>query len=410
MSEVGQDRYVVISTDGHCGADVLAYKPYLPRQYHDEFDAWAATYHDPWGDLDSANPPSNRVGYASFNTTLNWDSDERQALVEEQGVVAEILFPNTAPPFIPSNAFAAPAPLSRHEYEYRFVGIQAHNRWLAEFCAQVPGRRAGIAQIFVNDLDDAIKEVQWAKQAGLMGVLLPGDHVLSMANYYYPEFDRLWAVCADLDMPIHRHGTNPCEGAEVAPAAPWIGSVECVLFSTRAIAHLICSGAFERHPNLKYVSTELLNGSAIPDLLAKLDAMASPAMLPMLPWIAEAAGALSRKPSEYFATNCYVGGPLDFRLAMDAQTPNLMFGIDAPHSEGTWPYTVEALRVMLSDVPVAQTRQLLSETAAHVYGFDLGALQTVADRIGPSVSEVSTPLPESEKPKIPTDTRCRAFA
>jgi len=45
------DRYVVISTDTHAGADLYDYKPYLPTRLHDEFDAWAKTYVSPFDDL-----------------------------------------------------------------------------------------------------------------------------------------------------------------------------------------------------------------------------------------------------------------------------------------------------------------------------------------------------------------------
>ena len=45
------DRYVVISTDTHAGADIDDYKPYLPARLHDEFDAWAKTYVSPFDDL-----------------------------------------------------------------------------------------------------------------------------------------------------------------------------------------------------------------------------------------------------------------------------------------------------------------------------------------------------------------------
>ena len=45
------DRYVVISTDTHAGADIGDYKPYLPARWHDEFDAWAKTYVSPFDDL-----------------------------------------------------------------------------------------------------------------------------------------------------------------------------------------------------------------------------------------------------------------------------------------------------------------------------------------------------------------------
>ena len=32
------DRYIVISSDCHAGADLLDYKPYLESSFHDDFD------------------------------------------------------------------------------------------------------------------------------------------------------------------------------------------------------------------------------------------------------------------------------------------------------------------------------------------------------------------------------------
>ena len=34
-------------------------------------------------------------------------------------------------------------PADAHDLELRWAGLQAHNRWLADFCARRPGRRAG---------------------------------------------------------------------------------------------------------------------------------------------------------------------------------------------------------------------------------------------------------------------------
>ena len=62
--------------------------------------------------------------------------------------------------FLPSNANSAPAPTTPRDYEYRFAGLRAHNRWMADFCADAPGRRAGFAQLFVNDVDAAVREVR----------------------------------------------------------------------------------------------------------------------------------------------------------------------------------------------------------------------------------------------------------
>ena len=38
--------------------------------------------------------------------------------------------------------------------ELAFAGARAHNRWLAEFCAEQPKKRAGIGLIHLNDVDD----------------------------------------------------------------------------------------------------------------------------------------------------------------------------------------------------------------------------------------------------------------
>ena len=86
----GDDRYTVISADCHGGGALLDYRPYLERRYHDEFDAWAAsyeiTYEDLLGDLGKRN----------------WDSDRRMADMEADGVVAEVIYPQHRAAVLPS--------------------------------------------------------------------------------------------------------------------------------------------------------------------------------------------------------------------------------------------------------------------------------------------------------------------
>ena len=131
---------------------------------------------------------------------------------------------------------------------------------------------------------------------------------------------------------------------------------------------------------------------------------------PLTEHIGDAVAALRKSPSEYFADNCYIAGPThDLRAAHDLGTPNLMWGADVPHSEGTSPYTLEAIRMMLSDLPEADLDALLASRAARVYGLDLEQLQPVADRVGPTLEQITTPLPTEEWPRYPQDTRCTIF-
>jgi hypothetical protein len=66
----------------------------------------------------------------------------------------------------------------------------------------------------------------------------------------------------------------------------------------------------------------------------------------------------------------------------------MMWGTDYPHPEGTWPNTVAKLREDFCGVPVEDTRKLVGETAAVVYGFDTAALRKVADRVGPTPGDL----------------------
>ena len=416
MSDSDQHHQILFSTDGHCGADLRDYKPYLEQRYHDAFDAWADDFHDVWAEeTDQDRDANHRMGIASMAAPLNWDAPMRLEYLDGQGIAAEVLFPNTAPPFYPSGALTSPGPRSREEYELRFAGLRAHNRWLADFCSEAPQRWAGFAQVFLDDVDQAISEVRWAKEAGLRGVLLPNDHVLRMANLYYPEYDPLWSVCAELGLPVHRHTNFPTESVhEGGNAAALVGMVEMQFYVVRAIGHMILSGVFERHPELVFVVTEITSAAEIPAYLAKLDAMTTGLNMgegtPLKEHVADALAALHRTPSEYFASNCYIAGPThDLRPAYDLGTPNLMWGADVPHSEGTSPYTIEAVRLMLHDLPDDALDELLATRAAEVYGFDLEELQSIADRIGPTRGEIRTPLRADEVPRFPQDTRCTIF-
>ena len=185
-----------------------------------------------------------------------------------------MLFPNTSPPFFPSGLIGAHPPTTPSEYEYRVAGIRAHNRWLVDFCAAAPKRRAGVAQIFLNDVDDALREIQWAYDSGLRGVLLPPDHFFQLSNIYYPRYEVIWRLCEELGMPLHRHGVVPSEAAseEAGPAAPVIGIAEASFFSHRPITQLILAGVFDRFPDLKLVKTESQPSRVLP-LLRDLDAL-----------------------------------------------------------------------------------------------------------------------------------------
>ncbi len=395
--------YALISTDGHAGAHPADYRPYLERRWHDEFDAWLTAFTDPWWEID---PDSNyKAGVASYVDPINWESTKRLELLESFGIVGEVIFPNTAQPFYPTATLAAAAPRSRDEYERRWAGLQAHNRWLVDFCNDTPGRRYGLVQLFLDDVDAAVAEVRWAKDAGLKGVLLPPDHHLNLINLYYPSLEPLWATCAELDMPLHRHGIvvgNAEEGHPESQAIAQIcGTYESGYFGHRSLFQLVLSGVFERHPQLKFVFTELGGTNwSLPEI-QRLDTWVETSLHdPVLSLFGRsAAERLSMKPSEYFHRNVFLStlvGPDDVASRHDVGIDRILWGADFPHHEGTVPYVVESLRGTMAEVPEDEVRQLTSGNAAHIYDIDLEQLQRTADRFGPAPELIATPLSPDE--------------
>ena len=72
--------------------------PYLEAAYLDDFDAWAAAFANPYDDLKGGDGGRN------------WDHDRRLAELEADGVVAEVMFPNTIPPFFPKSSLVYQPP------------------------------------------------------------------------------------------------------------------------------------------------------------------------------------------------------------------------------------------------------------------------------------------------------------
>jgi hypothetical protein len=115
-------------------------------------------------------------------------------------------------------------------------------------------------------------------------------------------------------------------------------------------------------------------------------------------------------PSEYFRRNCYFGASImiaaDVELRKAIGADRIMWGADYPHHEGTWPHTDVALRLNFSGVPESEVRTMTSTAAARLYGLDLDFLQSIADKIGPTVQEVALPVQGHE---IPKNSMCLTF-
>lgn len=388
------NRYLVISADCHAGLPTEQYRPYLESAFHSAFDDYLAERDARLAELQQRGLLDESFAdqwFAEHEEGLRggWDAARRDKELDADGVTGEVIFPDadavtggTAAPF------GAGLGLSGEiDPALAMAGARAHNRWLAELCADSPERRAGVAILpILGEVEAAVAEAEWAAEHGLRGVLIPARWQ-PYAPYHDPRYEPIWAACAAAGLPVHTH-SGPAPKEEYGEHLG-IYVTEVQWWAARPLWFLLWSGVFERHPQLRFAVTE--SGAFwAPTLLWQMDRMylrdhgASK--------LSSTSANLTMAPSEYFDRNCWIGASNTKRPELcqryEIGVGNLMWGNDFPHPEGTWPHTVEFLRRTFADIPADETAQMLGANAADCYGFDTELLRAHADAIGPTPGDL----------------------
>lgn len=395
------EPYLLITADTHAGGSHAQYREYLEPDMRAVFDEWRGGYR---------NPAQEHYGSKKMK---NWDLGIRTADQNSQGVVGEVVFPNTVPPFF-RKSIVTTQPPKPEDFRRCHAGIRAHNRWLADFCAEDPVRRAGVGLILPNDLDEAIRDIEFIAKAGLRGgVLLPliPPDCGWLKPLYDPAWDRVLAAIQDHDLVMNQHSGqgSPDYGSGPVAEALWISEV--TFYCQAGYRHLLMSGAFEKFPRLKYILTES-GCSWVPDMLANLDRIhygikagaIGEMNYKVMAWV------LKEPPSFYAKRNCFYGASFpslaDLNGIERIGTDKVLWGNDYPHYEGTFPYNLESLRLTFSGLSDEVRRKVLGLNAAELYRFDLDKLLPLARQFGPKPAQVNTPLSRED---IPRDSTCYLF-
>lgn len=388
------DHYLVISSDCHAGLPPEQYRDYLDPKYRDAFDVA----------LPIQNKAARAAGKKFLVDEINeewrkgveselvgaWDHDARIRMLDGDGIAGEVIFPDgitelNMPPF----GAGLSLPTEDVVPELQWAGARAHNRWLAEFCQMSAERRAGLAVVpLFWDVEEAAKEVKWAQQNGLRGVLIP-NRWGSQDSYQHPKYDPFWAVCEDLQMVVNFHsGAAPMEDYGDGPGMVGIYISEVAWWLVRPLTFMIWSGVFERFPKLRVAVTE---GTAVwvPEFLQLLDFRYLET--PYSAKLGDYRSHLSCKPSEYFARNVLVGASCmprrEAEMRHEIGIDQIAWGSDYPHPEGAWPHTREQMAETFNGLPPAELEKMLGGNAAEWYGFDREKLAPIVARVGPLCSD-----------------------
>jgi len=398
---MNNDRYLVVSSDGHAGLPPEQYRDYVDPEFRDAFDAAlpiqiAATEAAAKMFLvDDINKEWRKGRDADLSGA--WDSDARIRVIDADGIAAEVLFPDgvtemNAPPFGAGFSMQPEGVTA----ELQWAGARAHNRWMSEFVQMAPERRIGLACIPVLwDIDLAVSEIESAKRDGLRGIILPPMWGRFPA-YHHPRYDPVWAACQDTGMVVHFHSgpapiheyfgpMPPQPGQEPPPpGAMGIYVTEVAGWLTRPLTFMLWGGAFERYPKLKVAITE---GTTVwvPEYLQLLEARYSETHYAQK--LGDYRSHLSMSPAAYFRRNVRLGASCmprrEAEMRHDIGIDNIMWGSDYPHPEGSWPYTQKQQLETFSGLPEDEIAKMLGGNAADFYDLDPDKLAPIVARVGP---------------------------
>ena len=286
-----------------------------------------------------------------------YDSSLRVADQERDGVSAEILYPTVG------------MVLCNHpDVDYKRACFEAYNRWITDYCSEAPDRLLGCGQTALRSVEEGIADLQAIRDAGLRGVMMPGD-AGTQEDYDDPIWDPFWEAAVALELPLSFHILTARGGGWRGPR---LNSFLSIIRSIQDImGTLVFGGVFERHPALRVVCVEADAGWA-PHYMYRMDHAYNRHRNWLQPGV-----ALSKLPSAYFAEHIYMTFQDDWTAFSHANELNwrrLMWANDFPHSDSTWPWSQALLDEQTTKLDAAQTRAILCENVADLYQIDLAAL------------------------------------
>lgn len=299
-----------------------------------------------------------------------YDPKARLEMMDESGIDAQVLFPNSIGLGGQGLANAVEDPALRQ------LCVEIYNDAMAELEAESGNRFLPMPVLPAWSVDKCVREAERVAGLGMRGVNMTTDpQDLGSPDLANRAWDPLWDVCDDLKLPVHFHiGASltamnffgeyfwPSQDEYVKPA---IGGTLLFINNARVVVNVILCGMLDRHPGLKLVSVESGVGW-IPFILETMDyevAENAPAQL----------AELQRLPSEYFKHHWYATfwfernqGHLQ-ALVESVGEDRILFETDFPHPTCIYPQPLETIAEKMATLTPAARAKILGENAVKLY-------------------------------------------
>jgi predicted TIM-barrel fold metal-dependent hydrolase len=290
--------------------------------------------------------------------------------MNECGVYAQVLYPNAIG--LGGQTLANEV----HDPVLKRLCVEIYNDAMAELQDWSGHRFLPMPVLPSWSVEESVREAERLAGLGFRGVNMTSDpHDGGAPDLANDAWDPLWAVCADLHLPVHFHiGASltslnfygkyfwPSQRQNIKPA---IGGGMLFLNNARVVMNTVYAGIFDRHPKLQMVSVESGMGW-IPFILETMD-------YELFENAPKEAAELSKKPSEYFKDHWYAtfwfeqnGGDLQYLIDRVGED-RVLFETDFPHPTCMYPDPLATVEERMSKLRPETRRKVLGENAAALY-------------------------------------------
>jgi uncharacterized protein len=297
-----------------------------------------------------------------------YDPEARLAMMDESGVWAQVLFPNSIG--LGGQGLSAAV----EDAELRMLCIEIYNDAMAELQAESGNRLLPMPVLPAWDVGGCVREARRVAALGLRGVNITSDpQDIGGPDLADRAWDELWGVCSELHLPLHFHIGASVTTMTFFGSYPWpsqnedtklaIGGALLFVGNSRVVTNMILSGILDRHPRLQMVSVESGVGW-IPFVLEALDYEMSENAPDQL-------AAMSMLPSEYFRRQIYATFWFEKnnvpQLIESVGEDNVLFETDFPHPTCLYPKPLDSVADKMSALRPEVQRKVLGENAARLY-------------------------------------------
>ncbi len=381
-----KSKHRVIDADAHCDAPYEMWGEYLPPHLRELAPRIEHGEEHDWILFEGKKRPVRMIGNQAGRTGQDfkmfgrrsemrpvWRPEVRLADMDRDGMDAAVLFGG--------------GPLGAMNVDLYIASFEAYNRWLWDFCEADRRRLIPVAYVPMRDVEETIRFVRVVAKMGFRTVNIPAfpmakDAISSSIevralnraqsaaltgdpggdrSYADPEFDALWETIQDLDMTVTMHlgGRVPRFGEKKYFLADMPMSKVAMI---EPISIFIFNAIFQRFPKLRLVQVESGAG--------------------WMAWLAEyldrtwekqrywTDSPLTEPPSFFMERQVYTSFINDRTAVLNRDLPgaaNIMWSSDYPHSETTFPDSLDVIARDFAGIPEEDVRAIVCDRARRVY-------------------------------------------